>query len=100
MRFNAIIIDQNDNVVTVLKDISVGERVAFIKNGKIQNIVVKENIPFGHKVAIKNIRKGELIIKYGYPIGIATRDIKTGEHVHIHNLMSVRGSIRKPGFSP
>lgn len=44
------------------------------------------DIPFGHKIALSDIRTGEKIIKYGYPIGYATKDIKTGEHVHSHNL--------------
>ena len=42
----------------------------------------------GHKYAICDICKGEFVIKYGYPIGKATCDIKEGEHVHIHNLSS------------
>ncbi len=40
----------------------------------------------GHKIALTDINKGENIIKYGYPIGKATRDIRTGEHVHTHNV--------------
>lgn len=47
---------------------------------------VKVNIENGHKYAVKDIAKGESIIKYGFPIGIAKEDIKTEEHVHIHNL--------------
>lgn len=40
----------------------------------------------GHKIALKNIKKGEAIIKYGYPIAHALKDIKKGEHVHTHNI--------------
>lgn len=42
-------------------------------------------VPFGHKVALAPIRKGEPVIKYGVAIGRATRDIAAGEHVHVHN---------------
>ena len=53
--------------------------------------LVKEAIPFGHKVAIRNITAGEKIIKYGEVIGEATVDIMPGQHVHVHNLVGCRG---------
>lgn len=40
----------------------------------------------GHKYAVRDIKKGEKIIKYGFPIGFATEEIKNGEHIHTHNL--------------
>lgn len=49
-------------------------------------VTLLADIPMGHKVAVKDISAGEDIIKYGFPIGHATCDIKKGEHVHIHNL--------------
>ena len=48
-------------------------------------------MPYGHKIAVKDIKKGELIMKYGEEIGIATKDIVKGEYVHVHNLDSMRG---------
>ena len=51
-----------------------------------ENDNVKVNLSNGHKYAVRDITKGENIIKYGYPIGHATEDIKAGEHVHTHNL--------------
>ncbi len=47
---------------------------------------VEVNLGNGHKYAIRDIKKGESVIKYGYPIGHAVCDIKEGEHVHTHNL--------------
>lgn len=52
-----------------------------------------EDIPKEHKIALKDIRMGEFIYKYGETIGIATKDIKRGEHVHIHNVESIKGRI-------
>jgi len=51
-------------------------------------VVTKENeaIPFGHKVSLSDIEQGEKLIKYGYPIGVATTDIKSGSHVHTQNI--------------
>lgn len=51
---------------------------------KLDNVEI--NLENGHKYALKDIAKGENIIKYGYPIGHATADIKKGEHVHTHNV--------------
>lgn len=45
-------------------------------------------IPAGHKFALKDIKKGEYIYKYGEIIGRATEDIKKGEWVHTHNVKS------------
>ena len=52
---------------------------------------ITDNIPFGHKFAIRDIPEGSLILKYGEPIGVARIDIKAGQHVHVHNLESKRG---------
>ncbi|MGQ1465586.1 UxaA family hydrolase (plasmid) [Acinetobacter baumannii] len=52
----------------------------------LSNIQTINDIPAAHKVAIRNIKKGQPILRYGQNIGIASRDIEAGEHVHIHNL--------------
>jgi altronate dehydratase small subunit len=52
---------------------------------------VVERIPFGHKFAVRDIGKGELVLKYGEPIGVATMDIGAGSYVHVHNVESSRG---------
>jgi hypothetical protein len=51
-------------------------------------IVTTHTIPLGHKVAARDIQMGEKIVKYGAPIGSATKAIGAGEHVHLHNLKS------------
>ena len=61
------------------------------------------NLETGHKIALCNIEKGADIIKYGYPIGCATEDIRCGEAVHSHNMKTKLGDILsyeyKPNFS-
>lgn len=93
MKFNAILIDEKDNVATVLKDIQRGDKVIYTANDKEICITAKNNIPFGHKIATQYISEGEKVIKYGETIGIASRNIAKGEHVHIHNLKSIRGRV-------
>ena len=65
---------------------------------------VEINLDNGHKYARRNIKKGEEIIKYGHPIGIAQSDIKMGEHVHSHNLKTALGDnltyTYEPKFAP
>jgi altronate dehydratase len=54
-------------------------------------VTVCRRIPRGHKVALRAIRAGEPVVKYGHPIGAASVDIAPGDHVHIHNVSSGRG---------
>ena len=57
-------------------------------------VTVCTDIPMGHKFALRDIKKGEAVIKYGYPIGSAACDIRTGEHVHCHNVKSdIHGTL-------
>ena len=65
---------------------------------KLDNVEV--NLENGHKYAVRDIMQGEDIIKYGSPIGHATKDIKKGEHVHSHNLKTNLGDNLEYKFSP
>jgi altronate hydrolase len=53
-------------------------------------IVVGNDIPPGHKVALRAHAAGEAVVKYGASIGVASRPIAVGEHVHVHNVDSAR----------
>ena len=89
----ALKVTDKDNVATIFADdLTDGSRVTVLdKRGERQEYTVKGTVPYGHKIALVPIKKGELIIKYGEEIGIATRDIAPGEYVHVHNLDSMRG---------
>ena len=84
----AILADPKDNVATARVEIDAG--VVFSLDGK-EDITVRERIPFGHKLALKPIAKSKPVFKYGQRIGVATRDIDTGDLVHVHNLSGERG---------
>ena len=91
METKAILIKEQDTVATALVLIEAGQEVA-IRAGDGQILIrVKEQIPFGHKFAIRDISKSEDIIKYGEIIGRATEDIQAGRHAHIQNIESLRG---------
>jgi len=61
---------------------------------------VKVNLENGHKYAVRDINKGESIIKYGFPIGIAKENIKTEEHIHTHNLKTALSGEREYTYKP
>ena len=79
-----IIMNLEDNCATALEDISKGSHLQIKKISVITN----QNIDLGHKIALVDIKKGDLVKKYGQAIGIATEDIKIGEWIHTHNLTS------------
>lgn len=88
---NAILINILDNVVNVIQDINSNEEIAYVAEEKVIRFPAEEHIPYGFKVAIRPIRNGEDIIKYGEIIGTATKDINKGQMVHIHNVEGNRG---------
>ncbi len=77
--FNIIKLNALDNVAVAPMNIPVGAKIN-------SNLIAKTSIPFGHKISLSEIKKGNLIYKYGQIIGIATDTIKKGTHVHSHNL--------------
>jgi altronate dehydratase small subunit len=87
----AIVMKPVDNVATAVQVIEPNVAVIVDLAGEKVTIQVTEPIPFGHKFAIKDIAKGETIRKYGESIGAAIINIKTGQHVHVHNIEGCRG---------
>ena len=79
-----IILDKSDNICIVRQKIFENEEIVI--NGT--PISFQKEIAIGHKIALKDIAKGEKILKNGVPIGSAKSNIKKGEHVHLHNLGS------------
>ena len=83
----AIAISAADNVATALEPIAAGEVVTV---GAV-SVTAAESIPRGHKIALRAIHAGEVVMKYGSAIGTASAEIAAGAHVHIHNVASARG---------
>jgi altronate dehydratase small subunit len=91
MEIDAIVVREEDNVATALRDIGAGEEAIAGLLNTTKKISVYEDIPYGHKFAVQDIRKGEDVVKYGEVIGRATRNIPSGAHAHIQNIESLRG---------
>lgn len=83
----AIILSDKDNVATAMVDLPAGDYV-FKSSESQMTIAVPEDIKAGFKLALYDIGKGEPVYKYGYVIGLASIDIKSGHCVHVHNLAS------------
>lgn len=86
----------NDNVVVALTDLKKGDEV----NNDDQMIIVNEDIPQGHKIALQSFKEGDHIIKYGYPIGHATVAIGVGNRVHTHNMRTNLSGIDEYNYQP
>ena len=87
----AIVIDLKDNVATLLADVDANDVVQVMMGDKTTKTKVQERVQFGHKFAMKAINKGQNVVKYGEVVGQATKDIGEGQHVHVHNVESLRG---------
>jgi altronate hydrolase len=77
-----LLLREGDDVAVVIRPISAGEVVAV--NGT--EVRARQNVPPGHKIALRAVREDEPVHKYGQVIGFATRGVDAGEHVHTHNL--------------
>ena len=96
MPLSALVVDKKDNVATALRQLEKGDSIGVEVEGSVVTVVLRQPIPFGHKFSLKDIERGERIIKYGETIGQATERINKGEHVHIHNVEGLRGRGDKP----
>ena len=93
---DVIKINQEDNVAVALRPIAQGEELAI---GDV-SVVAAQEIPQGHKIALKPIKAGEKVVKYGFSIGFAKEDIGTGQWVHVHNLKTGLGDLLTYQYEP
>ena len=84
--------EKADNVGVATADIKAGEKIKGLYMDSQAPVEIKalKDIPLGHKIALKDMRVGEAVIKYGHDIGRVVIDIKIGDHVHIDNLKTKR----------
>lgn len=80
-------INASDNVATLLVPAPPGP-VTIRGSAEEKQIIAREAIEHGHKIAVTAIAKGQDIIKFGVIIGAATCAIQRGEWVHLHNCAS------------
>ncbi len=84
-----IIHDDKDNVGVVVIDSTEKDQEYscwIMESDKTEKIQSINNIPLGHKIALKDFKEGDTILKYGHDIGKVVASIKKGDHVHVHNV--------------
>jgi (2R)-sulfolactate sulfo-lyase subunit alpha len=82
---------EGDVVAVAVRDLTPGPAVgAYLRGSATVSVDLREAVPLGHKLALADIAEGQDIIEYGQRVGIATKDISRGGHVHVHNVRSAR----------
>ena len=89
-------INPKDTVIVALQPIPAGT----VLDVDGQELITVNDVPPGHKIALKEMEKGEPIIKYGFPIGTAARPIQRGEWVHTHNVKTTLGELLDYTYTP
>ena len=92
MKKGILLHEATDDVGVAVMDLKAGEEigVATLEGVDIKQIKLVSDVPLGHKVAMSDLAKDKHIIEYGRAIGYASANIAVGEHVHIHNIKSLR----------
>lgn len=86
----AIRMAEDDHVATALDDVLIGDEVGIFnsQNDLLYTMTALEKIPYGNKIALCDLKADSLLVKYGAPVGLVTRDIACGHLVHVHNVKS------------
>ena len=82
-----------DNVgVVVVEDLKAGTKMQGVvtETDTTTDAVANHDIPIGHKVALKDLKKGDTVIKYGADVGKVVADAKRGDHIHVQNMKTKR----------
>ena len=84
--------DKHDTVGVAVVDVKAGQSLEGRSLDTNETIRAKANadIPLGHKIALKDFKVGDTVLKYGNDIGKVVQPIKAGDHVHIHNVKTKR----------
>lgn len=95
MKHSILMHEADDDVGVAVEDLQAGTEVGAVtlEGHPVGTIKVVENVPLGHKVAMRDIAKDKQVIEYGRPIGQASQATPRGAHVHTHNLKTMRWTV-------
>ncbi len=95
MKHSILMHEAEDDVGVAVEDLQAGTEVGAVtlEGQPVGTVKLVENIPLGHKVAMRNIAQGKKVIEYGRAIGQASRAAPCGAHVHTHNLKTMRWTV-------
>lgn len=86
----AIVLNRADNVATLIDAGRAGD-TCVLQGETSGEVKLLQDVPFGHKLCIRDTPSGAEVRKYGQVIGRASKALKVGEHTHVHNIESARG---------
>lgn len=86
-----------DDVAVAVADLQPEEELTIqsLEGGKPLGVKLLEAVPLGHKVALKDMAVGHVVIEYGEKVGKVTKSIKKGGWVHVHNIRTLRWDYGK-----
>jgi (2R)-sulfolactate sulfo-lyase subunit alpha len=90
---HCVLHDAHDTVaVVVVEGVKAGQDMNawIMDDDRTITLKARQDIPIGHKVALKDMNTGDTVLKYGVDIGKVVAPIKTGEHAHVHNIKTKR----------
>ena len=92
MKYGILMHAADDDVGVAVMDLATGSEIGAttLEGQSVGSIIITQYIPLGHKVAMRDVALDQRVIEYGQAIGRATQEITRGEHVHIHNIRTVR----------
>ncbi len=88
-----VVHEEGDSVGTiVVEGVKTGDKLSgwVMEQDKTIDLPTLSDIPIGHKIALQNLKKNDIVIKYGCDIGRVIEPIKAGEHLHVHNVKTKR----------
>jgi (2R)-sulfolactate sulfo-lyase subunit alpha len=88
-----VVHDEGDSAgVVVVEGVKAGRKLSgwVMDQDKDLAVTALSDIPIGHKLAIRELKSGDTVIKYGVDIGRTIAPIKVGEHMHVHNVKTKR----------
>ena len=89
MKVNALIMDEIDNVVTCVTEVAKGEAIVYQNGSEFLTLCAEEDIPYCHKIALKDFAEGDAVIKYGELIGKTNCSVAKGHLINHENIYSV-----------
>lgn len=92
MKYGILIHEADDDVGVAVMDLKAGDEIgaATLEGQSVGTVKIVQDIPLGHKVAMRPLPQDKHVIEYGRAIGRATQAIDRGAHVHVHNLKTLR----------
>jgi (2R)-sulfolactate sulfo-lyase subunit alpha len=95
MKHGILLHETDDDVGVAVMDLKKGANVGVVtlEGKRAGNVKLLNNVPLGHKVAMRALAKDKPVIKYGRPVGKAVQAVSRGAHIHTHNVKTLRWSV-------